>query len=118
MPLGPASVDITGVRAGDKNLMTITLSTGGVPMDLTDMQITAQARLTPLDANSITAVIEVSDPTKGTIAIRWPGDEVAAIMVDKPTWEGVWDLQVGESGEDPVTVAAGTFSAVMDVTRP
>ena len=29
----------------------------------------------------------------------------------------MWDLQLQEAGKDPVTVVAGKFDAVLDVTR-
>lgn len=115
VPMGPATVDITGVRAGDQNLMSMTLTVDGAPMDLAGMEVAAQARLTPTAVESIDAVITVTG--LNTIAVRWPGEAVAEMLAGKPTWKGVWDLQVGEPGLDPVTVAAGKFTAVMDVTR-
>lgn len=118
VPLGPACVDITGVRAGDKNLMSMTLTSDGAPMDLTGLVVSAQARATPTAVEMIAAVVEVTDPLAGTITVRWPGDEVTSVMAGKATWKGVWDLQVGDGTTDPTTVAAGKFSADMDITRP
>lgn len=117
LPLGPAALDITGVRAGDRNLFTLVLTSGSVPMDLTGMIAEAQARQTVNATTAITAVAEVSDPLAGQITLRWPGEEVRGMLGSKPTWAGVWDLQVGVPGEDPVTVVEGKFTAVMDVTR-
>lgn len=118
VPLGPACVDITGVRAGDQNLITMTLTNNGAPMDLTGLILAAQARATPLDPEALDAVIVVTDALAGEIALRWPGDEVTTMLAGQTSWKGVWDLQVGDVGNDPVTVAAGKFSAVMDITRP
>ena len=117
IPLGPACVNLDGIRAGDRNLVTITLTNAGTPMDLTGLEVTAQARKSPTDGVSIDAVIEVTDPTAGVLTMRWPGEDVTTLMGGKPTFKGVWDLQVGSPPDDPVTVVAGAFLAVMDVTR-
>jgi multidrug efflux pump subunit AcrA (membrane-fusion protein) len=118
VPLGPACVDITGVRAGDQNLFSMTLTSSGIPVDLTSLTITAQARVNPLALDSISAVIEKVDALAGKITVRWPGDAVTTMLAGKTTWKGVWDLQVDSGANDPVTVAAGKFTANMDVTRP
>jgi len=117
VPLGPACVDITGVRAGDRNLMAVTLTTAGQPFDLTGLVVSAQARLNPLATEAISAVVDVVDAVAGRVMLYWPGDEVTAMLAGKTSWKGVWDLQVSQTGADPVTFAAGKFSAVMDVTR-
>ena len=115
--LGPACVDITGIRAGDRNLMTMNLTSGGDPMDLTGLTVEAEARASSTATDSITAVVEILDALAGKISVRWPGDEVTEMLAGKATWKGVWDLQVGDGSSDPWTVAAGKFSAEMDVTR-
>ena len=118
VPLGPACVDITGIRAGDRNLIVMTLSADGAPLDLTGLTVEAQARLTPVDPASISAVIDVVDAALGKIEIRWPGEEVRTVMANSLTWAGVWDLQIVDPEEtDPYTVVAGKFSASMDVTK-
>ena len=119
VPLGPAYVDITGVRAGDRNQMTITVRLDGSPVDLTGQTVTAQARKTTNapDPPAVTAVIEVTDAAAGALILRWPGDAVRAVLGTATKWDGVWDMQVQGSSEDPVTVAAGKFAAVSDVTR-
>jgi hypothetical protein len=118
VPLGPATVDLTGIRAGDQNQISCTVTTGGVPLDLTGKEVTAQARLTPTDASALDAVIEITRPTLGEFNLRWPGAAVAEMLAGKPKWQGVWDLQVSEPGQDALTLIAGKFAAVMDVTRP
>jgi hypothetical protein len=119
LPLGPATVNITGVRAGDKNQFTLSLTNEGAPLPLTGT-VTAQARkvATDPDPAAITAVVDVIDGPGGVVSVRWPGDEVNAALAGQLTWAGVWDLQVTEGTDDPVTLVAGTFAAVMDVTRP
>jgi hypothetical protein len=43
---------------------------------------------------------------------------VTAVLAGKAVWKGVWDLQLQEPGEDPVTICAGKLWAEADVTRP
>jgi hypothetical protein len=112
-------VNITGVRAGDKNQFTLTITKDNAPVALTGV-VTAQARKLPTDPDpaAITAVVDVLDAPGGRVSVRWPGAEVSAALAGAPTWAGVWDLQVKSGTDDPVTLVAGTFGAVMDVTRP
>ena len=118
VPLGPAQVDLVGVRAGDQNLIGMSLSSNGVPLDLTDRTVTAQARLTALSADAMDAVVEIGDAAAGTFTLRWPGDAVTDMLAGKTSVKGVWDLQVAAAGSDPVTVVAGKITLEMDVTRP
>lgn len=115
VPLGPAQVDISGVRAGDLNEFTITITSGGTPVVLDDYTITASARVKQTDVESLDAECVKADDD-GTVIIRWPGEDVRTWLGDKIKLSGVWDLQMA-NGTDPVTVAAGTFAAEMDVTR-
>lgn len=117
VPLGPAPVDISGVIAGDLNEFQLTITTGGRPLDLTDQEITASARLTKLAIDSVDAVITIVDAVKGVITIRWPGDDVRTWLGDEVSLLGVWDLQITDGVADPITVLAGTFAAELDVTR-
>jgi hypothetical protein len=119
VPFGPARVDLIGVRAGDRNLMTAKLVSGGAPLDLAGVTISSQARLlvTTPDPPAISALVEVTDEAGGEFTIRWPGDDVRDLLADQPTWQGVWDLQIAQVGADPLTICAGAFVAEMDVTR-
>lgn len=118
--LTPACLDWTGVRAGDRNQVYMTLSlSGGMPVDLTGQTVTAQARKTHLDETEhLDAVISVIDAAAGRISVRWPGDDVRAVLAGQQKWTGVWDLQIQAPPEDPVTVVEGKFGATYDVTRP
>jgi hypothetical protein len=121
VPFGPAVVNIVGIRAGDLNEMTLTLTSGGLPLDLTGQTLAAQARLktTSAGAPALAAVITVvGNPVNGVATVRWPGDDVRTMLAGKASWAGVWDLQVDNGVDDPVTLAAGSFKAEMDVTRP
>ena len=120
VPLGPAKVNITGIRAGDRNEMQFTFTSNGGPLDLTGQTLTAQARLkTTSPTAALTAVITIiGSPTAGVARVRWPGDDVRTMLAGKESWSGVWDMQVDNGVDDPVTLAAGTFKAEMDVTRP
>lgn len=116
--LGPASLDVSGVRAGDRNLLALTLTEGNRPVDLSGLELTAQVRVksTDLDA-ALTAVVTVTDASKGQADLRFPGDDVRDLLAGKASWKGVWDLQLGNGSGDPVTLVAGKWSAEMDVTR-
>lgn len=116
VPLGPAPLDISGVRAGDLNEFQLTVLAGGAPVDLTDMTVTATARYKQTDADGVDAEIELVDALHGVIRIRWPGEDVRTWLADKVKGSGVWDLQMA-NGSDPTTICAGKFSAEMDVTR-
>lgn len=117
VPLGPATVDLTGVRAGDQNAITLTITSKGAPYNLTGKTVTASARATPIDTISLDAVVDVTNAAGGVCVVRWPGDAVTEILAGKDAWKGVWDLQVAAPGEDALTLVAGRFSVVMDVTR-
>jgi hypothetical protein len=120
--LSPAQLDVTGVRAGDRNLLTIVVKTGGVPMNLTGRTITSQVRARPTDADppALDAVVAIVDAVAGKLTIRWPGPDVAALLGESASYQGSWDLQVSDTvaGADPITVAAGRWTAEIDVTRP
>ena len=120
VPLGPVPVDLKGVRAGDRNQFTASISISGAPADLTGYTITAQARKKSTDqgAPAISAVVEVLDAPNGLILVRWPGADVTTLLGTSAAWAGVWDLQVATGGQEPVTILAGKFAAEQDVTRP
>jgi len=116
----PGTLDLIGIRANDRNHMQVTLKQGGVPWDTTGAVVAAQARTT---ANSEEVGIEASvtevDTTVGQYVLKWAGADVATLLGGAATWDGVWDLQVLESGQDePETVLEGVFQAESDVTRP
>jgi len=116
--MGPACADISGVRAGDRNLMTATITSKGSPVNLTGYTLMAHAKVKNTDATpALVAVITVVDAVAGSITLRWPGDDVRTLLAGKPTWAGVWDMQIDNGVEDPVTVVTGKFRAELDVTR-
>jgi len=117
--LTPAVVNISGVRAGDRNLLNATLTTEGDPVDLTGQVLSAQARKKNTDAEiACSAVVEVTDEAGGLITIRWPGEDVRTMLAGAATWKGVWDLQMAPGVDvDAITLCAGSFAAEMDVTR-
>jgi hypothetical protein len=117
VPLGPAPLDITGVRAGDLNEFQLTIRAGGTPVPLGGLTLSATARFKATDVDGVDAVIAVVDAPNGVIKIRWPGEDVRTWMADKLKVSGVWDLQMDDGTTDPVTIVAGAFSADMDVTR-
>lgn len=119
LELGPACVDIKGVRAGDYNLFTAHLHFGAVPLNLTGQTVTAQARKSALDPDppALVAVCTIVDPLNGDITVRWDGDDVRTLLAGAKSWKGVWDLQVDNGTDDPQTLMAGKFEAQTDVTR-
>lgn len=119
VPLGPAAVDLIGIRAGDRNLISMTIHSKGTPLDLTGKTITAQARATPTSSTALDSVVTIVDAAAGQLTIGWPGSAVETLLAGDATFKGVWDIQLSTPGEDDaVTLAAGKFTAVMDVTRP
>jgi hypothetical protein len=119
VPFGPACVNLTGVRANDRNLMTGTITAKGTPVDLTGFTLTSHAKKKRTDEiPAIVAEITVTDAAAGSFSLRWPGDQVMTTLAGKASWDGEWDLQMDDSLSDPVTVVEGKFNAVMDVTRP
>jgi hypothetical protein len=119
LTLGPAVLDLAGIRAGDRNLIQFTLTRAGGPVDLTGQTLMAHARYnaSSVDPPALAAVVVITDAPGGVLTVRWPGDDVRALMREAPTWRGVWDLQMAAGGSDPVTMVAGAFTAVSDVTR-
>src|SRR4051812_18668393 len=119
IPLGPAPLDITGVRAGDRNLVSFTIHRNGTAVDLTGLEVTAQARKSAITEEiALTAVVVITDAANGKGTLRWPGDDVRDLLAGAAKWSGVWDLQGASPPEDPITWCAGKFTAEMDVTRP
>ena len=118
VPFGPACVNLTGVRAGGRNLMSATITAKGTPVDLTGFTLSAQARKKSTDPTvALQAEITVVDAVAGEVTIRWPGEDVTLLLAGKASWDGVWDMQMDDTLSDPVTIVEGKFNAVMDVTR-
>lgn len=102
---------------GDDFRVIITLSTDGVPFDLTDYTAEAQIRPTTAVSAPLTAefVVEIDpDPETGIITLTLDHDTTAAL-----TTNGVWDMQiVGPAPDEWVTtVVSGAVTIVPDVTR-
>jgi hypothetical protein len=115
----PAVVDLVGVRAGDRNSMSIVVSQDGAPLNITGAVITAQVRklATDPDPAVLEAEIQITDAAAGAFTVSWPGDDVRALLGSAASWSGRWDCQVALGGADPTTIAAGRFEAEVDVTR-
>ena len=119
LDLSPGVLDISGVRAGDRNAIRMTLTQDGTPVDLTGADIAAQARPAPAAAGALNAVIEERVDASGQFVLRWPGEEVRTLLGSAESWTGVWDLQILRPPDtEPDTVVAGKFAATLDVTRP
>lgn len=116
--LAPEHVDLMGIRAGDRNLITFTATVNGAPLILTGLTVTAQARETSTTDADLAAVAVVIDATLGRFSLAWHGDDVRDWLGGAPHRDGVWDCQVsnGTPG-DALTIMAGKFRADMDATR-
>jgi hypothetical protein len=105
--LSPARLDISGVRAGDRNLITMTLTNGGVPINLTGKTVTASARLTANDTTALAAVITVDNAATGAISVRWPGPAVTTLLGTAAKWSaGIYRYHARGR---PITAVAGTL---------
>ena len=111
-------MDITGVRAGDRNEFQITLMTGGAKLNVTNMTFQAQARSTKSDTEHLDAIVSITDGPNGIILVHWPGDDVRSWLNGEVTKTGVWDLEMDDAVNEPLTVVAGAFTAELDVTHP
>src|SRR5207342_3115774 len=103
VPLGPAQVDITGVIAGDLNEFQITLQTGAAKTNVTGTTFNASDRVTKIDPTSLDAVVSIVDGPNGIIMVRWPGDDVRDWLGTNVTQKGVWDLEMINGTNDPLT---------------
>lgn len=119
LQMGPAAVDLLGVRAGDRNAVTIELTSDGSPWDLTGAALSAHARSDSMDPTpSLEATVTPVDPAQGRFLLEWDGEAVRTLLGESATWEGLWDLQVVAQGQTLAeTVAAGKLTCELDVTR-
>ena len=87
LALGPATLNITGVRAGDRNLFAVTLHDGVAPVDLTGLVLTAQARKLATDTEvAITADVVVTNAAAGQLTVAFPGGQVTTALAGAATW--------------------------------
>ena len=106
--------------AGDRNEQTFAFQQpDGSQWDITGAVITAQARATAADpVVAVEAVCTLTDSVAGLASVAWDGEAVRTLLAGEDTWVGVWDMQILEAGQTlPVTLVAGKFTAVHDVTR-
>jgi hypothetical protein len=115
--LAPAVLDVSGIRAGDRNIFQITIRTGGKALNLTGYTITAQARTTTADTEHLDAEVTITNALGGVCLVRWPGDDVRDWLDGQSSAKGVWDLQLVTGSSDPWTVLTGSFAAEMDITH-
>lgn len=103
------------ITRGDDYRVMITLTSNGVPFDLTGH--TAKAQIRPSTATAavlsaeFTATVE-TPATDGVIKLELDNTTTSAL-----TGNGVWDLEITDSGGWVTTVASGTVTLVPDVTR-
>lgn len=115
---GPAPLDLS-VYVGDLNPVDIQITEDGVPANCTGAVLTAQARATARDSNvAISATVVAVNATIGMFTLFWNGETLRSLVLNKDTWQGVWDLQVLFTGVSlPTTLLRGNFTVTHDVTR-
>jgi hypothetical protein len=103
---------------GDRIYRRVQFLTDGDPWDLTGATVEAQVRATWDAATAISdATVTGVSEVDGVYDIEFDGEDFRGLVTDQQ-WEGVYDIQVLESGETrPETVERGTFQVVPDATR-
>lgn len=106
----PTQVDLELYR-GDAWALPVTITTGGVALNLTGYTLTAQVRASESASTSTSITVTVTNAATGQVRLSL----TAAQTRDLPA-SGVWDLQWATSG-DPTTLLAGRVTVSGDVTR-
>lgn len=124
LPMGPVCIDLTGIRANDRNMAAFHSVTGATDIDLTGLTLSAMARLHAQDqgAPALTAVVNITNAAQGRYTVAWPGADVATLLLNGvgpilKTWKGVWDIQADNGVDDPQTLIFGKIACEWDVTR-
>jgi len=115
--LRPTTLDLD-LYSGDgvSILLTITNNDGDpIPVD---GAITAQIRKERLDTDiQAEFAVDLTDAADGNLVVSLTGDQTAALIVDEPTFSGVWDIQWVATGAQPRTLVQGQVTCDADVTR-
>jgi hypothetical protein len=115
--LRPTTLDLE-LYAGDgvSILLTITNNEGeALPVG---GEITAQIRIERLDTDvQAEFAVDLTNAVDGNIVVSLSGEQTAALIVDEPTFSGVWDIQWIAEGAQPRTLVQGQVSCDADVTR-
>lgn len=121
MPTYNSTIGVLNLElyAGDRNHYELTFTADGQVWDMTGAAVTAQARVRASAVNSVfEATIDEVDASVGKWTMEWNGEDVRTAIGQGESWNGVWDLQVIESGQTlPITLVRGSVRALMDVTR-
>jgi hypothetical protein len=109
----PQEVDLVLYRGDDFYLtVTVTAAAGG-PFDLTGYVPTAQIRETPDDADPPLAAFTAT-VAANVITLHLTHTAAAALTVDP----AVWDVQIADPLGGITTLARGSVTVTLDVTRP
>lgn len=110
--MAPAELDLI-LRTGDTEQITLTLSNGGSPVNITGRTYAAQIRPEPLSSTVIASFsCVITNAAAGIVVCTLTATQTAALS---PTI-GVWDLQE-TNGSSVTTLVAGTATIQSDVTR-
>ena len=118
--LGPARLDLRGIPAGDDVAVTISFKdSDGNGQDTTGAVLNAQVRSSATDDTiQLSASVSAIDAANGQWSVLFSGDDTRTVLADASTWNGVWDLEITQSGQaNPRTVLGGRFQIETDVTR-
>jgi hypothetical protein len=115
--LVPSELDLD-LYAGDGVSLVFTLSdSDGQPLNVTGA-VTAQLRATRGDIDpSADFTADLTNGAQGEVVLSLSGAQTQALIGQKETFEGVWDMQWTRVGSEPVTVLQGKVTCVPDVTR-
>ena len=110
----PGYVDLD-VYQGDDHSWDIRVVEDGVPVDLTDLTLSASVRRRDADTEPdplAVFTIEVTDPVDGRLTLGLPATESVKLRV-----ASAWDLEVFTT-EGAHTLLAGRVAVTREVTRP
>ena len=113
----PDALDLA-LYAGDGVSIRLTVTgNDSAPLSV-DGEVTAQIRKRQLDPEVLAEfVADLTGGATGIIFISLTGEQTAALIVDKPVFKGVWDVQWHKTGSQPITLVQGKVECNADVTR-
>jgi hypothetical protein len=113
----PPTVNLT-LYAGDGVAIRFTMvDTTGNPFPL-DGLVTSQIKAKRTDPDPLaTWAVDGTGLPDGVIVLSLTGAQTEALLNNRNSFKGVWDLQFTPTGSEPVTLVQGTVECDADVTR-
>lgn len=117
LSLIPDTLDLA-LYAGDGVSIRLSVTDNADEPLPVDGEITAQIRKTRLDSEVVVEfATDLTNGDEGYVFISLTGEQTAALIVDKPVFKGVWDVQWEKTGEEPITLVQGKVECNADVSR-